>query len=191
MPEETNQHHGATPVNYPADSSTGVSTPSDRLRRQMIKGGAGTVLAVAAVWAGWTKVLFPEGAGAESVPPQPRSTPPMQGGTPAAPGSPAGAAQTLGAVTLFNAGDPPKLVTVGEEKQPYLVENLGDGKFRALSAFCTHKGCTVDWSAKDNALVCPCHYGKFSRDGKNISGPPPTPLAESPTRVENGELVLA
>ncbi|BDI30685.1 hypothetical protein CCAX7_27360 [Capsulimonas corticalis] len=189
MPEETTKHSGTAPVTYPADGPQGVSTPSDRLRRQLIKGGAGTVLAVAAVWAGWTKVLFPEGADKiAAAPPSPQGAAAPGAG----PAAPAGPAKSLGAAASFKAGDPPKLVLIGTDNpQPYLVENLGGDQFRVLSALCTHKGCTVDWSAKDNVYICPCHYGKFSRDGKNVSGPPPSPLEAVPAHVENGNLVVS
>jgi Rieske Fe-S protein len=39
------------------------------------------------------------------------------------------------------------------------------GKFVAVSAACTHKGCIVNWSATDRRFHCPCHGGVFTQDG--------------------------
>jgi len=45
-----------------------------------------------------------------------------------------------------------------------------------LNYTCTHLGCTVDWQADAQAFICPCHNGKFSKDGAVLAGPPPRPL---------------
>ena len=50
-------------------------------------------------------------------------------------------------------------------------------KLKALSAKCTHEGCTVQFVPADGIIWCACHNGKFSLDGRVISGPPPRPLA--------------
>jgi Rieske Fe-S protein len=39
------------------------------------------------------------------------------------------------------------------------------GKFVAVSAACTHKGCIVNWSGSDRRFHCPCHGGVFTQDG--------------------------
>ncbi|MEW5958090.1 MAG: Rieske (2Fe-2S) protein [Chloroflexota bacterium] len=44
----------------------------------------------------------------------------------------------------------------------------------ALSAVCTHLGCTV--ARQGDELACPCHASRFSLDGSNLSGPAPRPL---------------
>jgi cytochrome b6-f complex iron-sulfur subunit len=51
-----------------------------------------------------------------------------------------------------------------------------DGKLRALSAKCTHEGCTVQYAASEAIISCACHNGRFTLDGRVISGPPPRPL---------------
>lgn len=43
-----------------------------------------------------------------------------------------------------------------------------------LNLTCTHKKCTVQ--KKESSWLCPCHKGKFSWDGKKISGKPPRDL---------------
>ncbi len=44
----------------------------------------------------------------------------------------------------------------------------------ALSAVCTHLGCTVARSG--DRLACPCHGSRFAADGRNLSGPAARPL---------------
>ena len=41
----------------------------------------------------------------------------------------------------------------------------------AVSAICTHNGCTIDYVASDQTLRCPCHGAHFGADGHVISGP--------------------
>jgi cytochrome b6-f complex iron-sulfur subunit len=51
-----------------------------------------------------------------------------------------------------------------------------EGKLRALSAKCTHEGCTVQYSTSEAVITCACHNGRFTIEGHVISGPPPRPL---------------
>jgi cytochrome b6-f complex iron-sulfur subunit len=60
--------------------------------------------------------------------------------------------------------------------RPALLILTSDGKYHALSAVCTHLGCTVQYRPDLDEVWCPCHNGKYSVDGANISGPPPRPL---------------
>lgn len=46
----------------------------------------------------------------------------------------------------------------------------------AVSATCTHPGCTVRWLAENNQFNCPCHGSKFYQDGINFAGSAPRPL---------------
>ena len=48
--------------------------------------------------------------------------------------------------------------------------------FYALSAICTHLGCTPRWLSSDNKFKCPCHGSGFRRTGINFEGPAPRPL---------------
>ena len=48
--------------------------------------------------------------------------------------------------------------------------------FYALSAICTHLGCTPRWLASENKFKCPCHGSGFKRSGVNFEGPAPRPL---------------
>jgi Rieske Fe-S protein len=70
----------------------------------------------------------------------------------------------------------------------YLVRN--GGEVRALSATCTHLGCRVAWHDAENAFRCPCHGGRFTREGTVAGGPPPRRLDGLETRVENGRVLV-
>ena len=62
------------------------------------------------------------------------------------------------------------------------IDRDGDG-YRALSATCTHLGCRVSWTAETKQFHCPCHGGVYDREGRVVSGPPPTPLTRVNVRL--------
>jgi Rieske Fe-S protein len=62
------------------------------------------------------------------------------------------------------------------------IDREGDG-YRALSATCTHLGCRVDWDGPRQQFRCPCHGGVYDREGRVVSGPPPSPLERLAVRV--------
>lgn len=57
---------------------------------------------------------------------------------------------------------------------------------KVFSPVCTHMGCNVAWNQQVQEFQCPCHGGKYSKDGKVIAGPPPKPLHQYPVDVDNG-----
>jgi menaquinol-cytochrome c reductase iron-sulfur subunit len=79
--------------------------------------------------------------------------------------------------------------------------------FHAVSATCTHLGCTVRAEAlpkpetktvEGQALKlthkfsCPCHGSKYDGDGTNVAGPAPKPLAwyRLSVATDDGQLVV-
>jgi cytochrome b6-f complex iron-sulfur subunit len=65
-----------------------------------------------------------------------------------------------------------------------------NGELTALSAVCTHLGCVVAFEASANTFQCPCHGGKYDRDGQVIGGPPPLPLEQLTIQVEDDKIIL-
>ena len=75
-------------------------------------------------------------------------------------------------------------------KHPVILIRAKDGVFHALAATCTLLDCLVQYRDDLNAVWCACHGGKFDITGRNISGPPPKPLARFAVKVVAGNVVL-
>jgi len=41
----------------------------------------------------------------------------------------------------------------------------------AMTATCTHLGCTVEWFGNDRCFHCPCHGSIYTADGTVLRGP--------------------
>ena len=84
-----------------------------------------------------------------------------------------------GSVLMFKFGPRPAM----------LIHHL-NGKWIAMTAVCTHLGCTVQYEPGPDRIHCACHGGVYNAyTGANVSGPPPRPLqlfkvTVSPTGVE-------
>lgn len=70
----------------------------------------------------------------------------------------------------------------------YLVKT-GD-QLRALDSTCTHLGCRTKFNPETRQIECPCHGGVYDMNGNVVSGPPPSPLAAVPVRVEHGRIMV-
>lgn len=97
----------------------------------------------------------------------------------------------LGTPTLFK----PKVTRQDgwiEDKEEVGVYVLTeDGRnYHALSNICTHLGCRVRWIAEREQFFSPCHNGVFDKHGHVVSGPPPRPLDEFETKIEDGDLYI-
>jgi glycine/D-amino acid oxidase-like deaminating enzyme/nitrite reductase/ring-hydroxylating ferredoxin subunit len=54
------------------------------------------------------------------------------------------------------------------------------GLLHAVSATCTHLGCTVSWNGAERSWDCPCHGSRFDVDGGVLQAPATEPLASLP-----------
>lgn len=108
----------------------------------------------------------------------------------------------------FKIGPPTNLaegMSFLEDKRLYIFK---EGKsFYAISAACTHLGCTVKYAKLNQPkqveidgekrsvpfeFHCPCHGSKFYADGSNYAGPAPGPLHWYRLEVspDDGQLVV-
>ncbi len=74
--------------------------------------------------------------------------------------------------------------------RPSLLIMNQDGTYHALSATCTHLGCTVQYRSDVREVWCACHNGFYDLNGRNISGPPPRPLDAYEVHVRGDEIVV-
>ncbi|MGD6831538.1 Rieske 2Fe-2S domain-containing protein [Sutcliffiella halmapala] len=81
-----------------------------------------------------------------------------------------------------------------EEPRTAWIYKDGSGNIVALSPVCKHLGCTVNWAsdpANPNRFFCPCHYGLYEKDGKNVPNTPPlAPLDVYEHEVKDGTVYL-
>ena len=68
------------------------------------------------------------------------------------------------------------------------VLRKSETEVRVFSDVCTHLGCRVTWHPEIKHYVSPCHDGHFDIAGNVVSGPPPRPLDEFVTKIEDGNL---
>lgn len=73
---------------------------------------------------------------------------------------------------------------------PSIIINVPEKGLIVLSKVCTHLGCLVEYDKSKSRLLCPCHAGVYSLDGKVISGPPPKPLQKFSFKVEGEDIVI-
>lgn len=75
--------------------------------------------------------------------------------------------------------------------RPGIVVRTSSGEFRAFSATCTHLGCTVQYREDIAHIWCACHNGHFDLTGRNIEGPPPTPLERYVVNVRGEDIIVS
>ena len=74
--------------------------------------------------------------------------------------------------------------------KPGLLIVSAAGEYYAMSAVCTHLGCTVQYRSDISQVWCPCHNGMYDIHGRNISGPPPRPLEALDVQVRGDEIFV-
>jgi len=75
--------------------------------------------------------------------------------------------------------------------RPALLLLTAEGEYHAVSAVCTHLGCTVQYRSDMHVIWCACHNGTYGLDGRNISGPPPRPLENFQVNIRGKEIVVS
>ena len=76
-------------------------------------------------------------------------------------------------------------------KELGIIYLTGKDELRALAATCTHLDCTVQNRPDLGIIWCSCHNGRYSYDGKNISGPPPNPLGTFAVNEIDGTIFVS
>lgn len=74
--------------------------------------------------------------------------------------------------------------------RPGLLVETALGEYRAMSATCTHLGCTVQYRPDLREIWCACHNGMYDLNGRNISGPPPRPLEAFEVQVRGDQIFV-
>lgn len=124
-------------------------------------------------------------------------------GNPGAPGGGAGGASSLstingtlagGAVSLTIDSASPlasagNVALVQAGGQSFLVARTGQDAFNAMTAVCTHEGCTIT-GFSSGRFVCPCHGSQFSTSGQVQAGPANRALRTFTTQFTNNVLTI-
>ena len=111
---------------------------------------------------------------------------------------PSGSAAMCGADLCFKVSENPELGAVGgivlltqAPGKKIIVQRTSETEFVALSAICTHAGCTVGFNGMDQ-LNCPCHGSSFNAaTGAVLNGPAVAPLTNFPTTVAGDDVTIA
>lgn len=83
------------------------------------------------------------------------------------------------------------LAFVLPNSNPGILYAEANGQLKAISALCTHQGCTVEWRGADKTLLCPCHGSQFDKNGKVEHGPAKLPLPTYPARKQGNDAVVS
>jgi thiosulfate dehydrogenase [quinone] large subunit len=81
---------------------------------------------------------------------------------------------------------------VASNGAPSILFRTKTGIF-AYSAICTHRGCTVAYSAASKTLKCPCHGAEFdpNKSAKVVTGPAQAPLSKVKVAVSGSWVIEA
>ena len=105
------------------------------------------------------------------------------------------AASVNGRAISVDVGAAPALANVGAAALaqtllgPFLVLRTAADAFTALTAVCTHEGCTVSEFGQGR-FTCPCHGSQYNTNGVVTNGPATRALQAYPTQFVNGVLTF-
>lgn len=121
------------------------------------------------------------GSSSEEPAAEPSAAPPSA--PPSAAASSAAGQGPIVALADLEVGRPVSAEGPGGEK--LLLTRTGEATVVALSAVCTHEGCTVAPSGAE--LGCPCHGSRYAAaTGEVLGGPAPSALPPFPVVVRDG-----
>ena len=72
----------------------------------------------------------------------------------------------------------------------FLIARTAQSSFTALTAVCTHEGCTID-EYQSGTYECSCHGSQFSTSGSVVRGPAASPLRQFATSYASPTLTIA
>jgi Rieske Fe-S protein len=110
---------------------------------------------------------------------------------------PAGKATMCGPNLCVSLSENPDLAGIGgiylfsqaTGKKIFLMR-VSETELRALSAFCTHQSCVVDWVDGAERFECPCHGSQFTAAGAVMRGPAAMPLRTYTTMLDGDQLTI-
>jgi Rieske Fe-S protein len=85
---------------------------------------------------------------------------------------------------------PGEVKTFAWGSKPGLLKKNDDGSLWAFVGVCTHLDCNVTYLPDQKKFYCACHEGWYDEFGKNIDGPPPTPLRRLSLVIEGQDLII-
>jgi cytochrome b6-f complex iron-sulfur subunit len=89
----------------------------------------------------------------------------------------------------------PGSVTFDADRRVFIFR-AKEGYLYAVSAVCTHLGCTARWKPEgiaghpEGVIACPCHGSIFSKKGDVLHGPAPRPLDRFGLSLEDEEVYV-
>ena len=121
---------------------------------------------------------------------QPASSTGQSGGSSSTSAPPASSSQSVPSGAVDLGAVPPgqaKTYTDPQDGGQDIVVRSSSGTLSAVSAVCTHAGCTVQYQG--GVLLCPCHGSQFNAEtGAVVQGPASTPLAKKQVIQRNGKV---
>jgi len=75
-----------------------------------------------------------------------------------------------------------------EELQEFVYALRNGQQVKVYSPTCTHMGCNVAWDSNAAEFQCPCHGGRYNIQGEVVGGPPPRPLTELASSLQDGTI---